>query len=93
MTVDEVDLDHLPFLDPLDLLAYKVHCSSMRPSLDKRRKDAMDTMWLWESIYGLWFVPLSDQQRHAIDSGLELMSEYSKLCRWRKMRMRRWVNM
>ncbi|KAF7122749.1 hypothetical protein CNMCM5793_000859 [Aspergillus hiratsukae] len=52
MTLDEVDLDHLPFLDPLDLLAYKVHCSSMRSSPDKREKDAMDVMWLWKAIFG-----------------------------------------
>ncbi|RHZ64419.1 uncharacterized protein CDV56_101692 [Aspergillus thermomutatus] len=31
MALRDIDLNYLPFIAPLDLLAYKVHCSSMRP--------------------------------------------------------------
>ncbi|KAF7122746.1 hypothetical protein CNMCM5793_000856 [Aspergillus hiratsukae] len=52
MTLEDVDKSHLPFVDPLDLLAYKVHCSSMRSCHKKRKQDAEDAMRLWRTRYG-----------------------------------------
>jgi hypothetical protein len=92
MALKEVDRGHLPFVDPLDLLAYKVHCSSMRSSLDKRNLDAEDAVGLWRTFYGEEYVPLSEEQRDAIASGVDLMAEYSRSCRLRKWRLRQWVN-
>ncbi|KAF7169425.1 hypothetical protein CNMCM5623_002155 [Aspergillus felis] len=93
MTLEDVGLGHLPFLDPLDLLAYKVHCSSMRSSLRKREQDAEDAVKLWKTYYGQAYVPLSEEQRDAIASGVDLMAEFSRDCHWRKWRLRQWVNL
>ncbi|PKX90197.1 uncharacterized protein P174DRAFT_463655 [Aspergillus novofumigatus IBT 16806] len=92
MALEDVGPDHLPFVDPLDLLAYKVHYSSMRSCLDKRKQDAEDAVRLWQAYYGEEYVPLSEGQRLAIASGVDLMAEYSKWCSWRKWRLRQWVN-
>ncbi|GFF37739.1 hypothetical protein IFM58399_04995 [Aspergillus lentulus] len=40
------------FVNPADLLAYKVHCSSMRSSLKKQKQDAEDAVRLWQTYYG-----------------------------------------
>ncbi|RLL95508.1 hypothetical protein CFD26_103843 [Aspergillus turcosus] len=92
MMLEDVDVRHLPFIDPLDLLAYKIHCSSMRFCDKKRRRDAEDAMRLWRTRYGQEYVPLSEGQRDAIASGVDLMEEYSRQCSWRKWRLRQWVN-
>ncbi|EAW19977.1 uncharacterized protein NFIA_095970 [Aspergillus fischeri NRRL 181] len=92
MALEEVDRGHLPFVHPLDLLAYKVHCSSMRSRLNKRKQDAEDAVRLWQTYYGEEYAPLSEGQRVAIASGVDLMAEYSWWCRWRKWRLRQWVN-
>ncbi|KAF4162188.1 hypothetical protein CNMCM6936_002428 [Aspergillus lentulus] len=92
IALEEVDRGHLPFVNPLDLLAYKVHCSSMRFSLKKQKQDAEDAVRLWQTYYGEEYVPLSEEQRDAIASGVDLMAEYSRRCRLRKWRLRQWVN-
>ncbi|GIJ90859.1 hypothetical protein Asppvi_009824 [Aspergillus pseudoviridinutans] len=91
MTLEDVDIGHLPFLDPLDLLACKVHCSSMRSSLRKRKQDADDAVKLCETYYGQEYVPPSKEQRDAIASGVDLMAEFSRRSHWRKWRLRQWV--
>ncbi|RHZ54861.1 uncharacterized protein CDV56_107074 [Aspergillus thermomutatus] len=92
MALREIDLNYLPFIVPLDLIAYKVHCSSMRPYSRKRKQDARDARMLWGMIYSLKSVPLSQAQRQAIISGLDLMAGNSGIWRWLKGRLRRWVN-
>ncbi|GIC92515.1 uncharacterized protein Aud_008981 [Aspergillus udagawae] len=93
VALEDVDISHLPFVDPLDLLAYKVHCSSMRYCLRKQKPDAEEVVKLWQECYGQEYVPLSEGQRDAIASGVDLMAEYSKQCCWRKWRLRQWVNL
>ncbi|GIK06746.1 hypothetical protein Aspvir_002396 [Aspergillus viridinutans] len=93
ITLEDVDIGHLPFVNPLDLLSYKVHCSSLRPCLRKRTQDAKDAVKLWQAYYGEEYVPLSKGQRDAIASGVDLMAEFSRNCRWRKWRLRQWVNL
>jgi hypothetical protein len=65
----------------------------MRPCPDKWKQDAKDARMVWEVMYGLWLVPLSQAQSRAILSGLDLMAEYSDLCGWIKRRLRQWVHM
>ncbi|RHZ43269.1 uncharacterized protein CDV56_100214 [Aspergillus thermomutatus] len=53
MTLEGVNLKHLPFIAPLDLLAYKVHSSSMRSCPKKQKQDAKDATNLWKTLYDL----------------------------------------
>ncbi|RHZ44422.1 uncharacterized protein CDV56_103499 [Aspergillus thermomutatus] len=62
MTLEDVNLKHLPFIALLDLLAYKVHSSSMRSCPKKQKQDAKDATRLWKTLYGQRYVPLSDGQ-------------------------------
>lgn len=91
-TLEDVNFKHLPFVEPLDQLAYKAHSSSMHSSLKKQKQDAKDAMSLWQTLYNQEYVPRSDAQRDAIASGMDLMAEYSEHCPWRKWRLRQWVN-
>ncbi|KAH1946955.1 hypothetical protein KXV69_005330 [Aspergillus fumigatus] len=63
MALEDVDRSHLPFVGPLDVLAYKVHCSSMRSSLDKQNQDARDAVTLWQTFYA------AKTRRHRFGSG------------------------
>jgi hypothetical protein len=65
----------------------------MQPCPDKQKQDAKDARMVWEVMYGLRLVPLSQAQSRATLSGLDLMAEYSDLCGWIKRRLRQWVHM
>ncbi|KAF7172420.1 hypothetical protein CNMCM6106_006640 [Aspergillus hiratsukae] len=74
-TLGDVDLNHLPFLSLLDLLVYKIHCCSMRPSRDKRTQDAQDAHVLVNILSQQEAIALNDSQEQAVLSGLDGMLE------------------
>ncbi|KAF7139670.1 hypothetical protein CNMCM5793_007269 [Aspergillus hiratsukae] len=76
-TLGEVDPNHLPFLAPLDLLVYKIHCCSMRPLRRKRTQDAKDAHKLVNILSRQGAIALNDSQEQAVLSGLDGMLEYS----------------
>ncbi|KAF4216917.1 hypothetical protein CNMCM6805_000499 [Aspergillus fumigatiaffinis] len=61
-TLGEVDPNHLPFLSLLDLLVYKIHCCSMRPSRRRRRHDAEDARKLVNILSRQGTIALDDSQ-------------------------------
>ncbi|RHZ61820.1 uncharacterized protein CDV56_108170 [Aspergillus thermomutatus] len=77
VTLGSVNPNHLHFLAPLDLLVYKIHCCSMRPSSDKRRQDARDAQKLVNILSGQGGIALDNSQLQAVLSGLDGMLEYS----------------
>ncbi|KAF7137074.1 hypothetical protein CNMCM5793_006962 [Aspergillus hiratsukae] len=74
-TLGDVDPNHLPFLSLLDLLVYKIHCCSMRPSSDKRKQDAEDAHVLVNILSQQGAIAPNDSQEQAVLSGLDGMLE------------------
>ena len=71
MALASIPPNHIPYVAMVDLLAMKVSSCGLRPTEDKKLRDATDALNLAIALSTSGSVPLNVAQRTAIQQGLD----------------------
>jgi hypothetical protein len=74
LTVRSLSGGNIPYIELLDLLAFKVHCCGLRGDATKRTQDATDAVALLGRAINLG-LSLSDRQKNIVKAGLPTLIE------------------